>query len=186
MIPARERWPFAACGEDVTIYEWVRILDPERIRIGNHVIVDDFVFIDGGEELNIGSHVHIAAFVSLVGGGRIALGDFVGLASGTRIVSGTDLTDGSGLTGPTIPDRWRAVRRSFVQIGAHAMLGTNVVVHPGVTIGEGAIVGSQSLVTRDLPPWSVCIGVPARPVKERPRERVLEYERALRAAEAAG
>jgi galactoside O-acetyltransferase len=183
MTDPQERFGFRACGHDVTIYDWVRILDAGRISIGSHVIIDDFVFVDGGEGLSIGSHVHIAGFSSVVGGGTVELGDFVGIAGGTRLVSGTDLFDGTGLTGPTIPDRWRAVERSHINVGRHAVLGTNVVVHPGVTIGEGAIVGSSSLVTRDLPAWTICLGIPAVPVRERPRETILEHERALLEAE---
>jgi acetyltransferase-like isoleucine patch superfamily enzyme len=179
------RFNFRACGEDVRIYEWVRILDADRISVGSHVIVDDFVFLDGGGSLTIGSHVHIASYVGIIGGGSVVLEDFVGLATGTRLVSGTDIMDGSGLTGPTIPDRWRAVHRGSIHIGRHAVLGANVVVHPDVTIGEGTIVGSQSLVNRDLPPWSICFGVPARVVRERERATVDEFERQLRAAESA-
>jgi acetyltransferase-like isoleucine patch superfamily enzyme len=176
---AGNRFAFRSCGEDVTIYEWVRILHPELINVGSHVIIDDFVFIDGSGGIAIGSHVHIASFASLVGGGRIVVGDFAGIAGGSRLVSGSDRFDGSGLTGPTIPDRWRSVERSRIELGRHAVLGTNVVVHPGVTIGDGTIVGSNSLVTRDLPPWTICVGTPAEPVGERPRETMLEYERAL-------
>jgi acetyltransferase-like isoleucine patch superfamily enzyme len=180
------RFPFRACGEDVRIYEWVRILDPERITVGSHVIVDDFVFLDGGESLTIGSHVHIASYVGIVGGGTVVLEDFVGLATGTRLISGSDIFDGSGLTGPTIPDRWRAVTRGSIHIGRHAVLGANTVVHPNVTIGEGTIVGSQSLVTKSLPAWSICVGTPARVVRERANETIGEYERALLDAEASG
>src|SRR4051812_18005666 len=88
------RFGFRSCGDDVRIYEWVRVLDPERIDVGAHVIVDDFVFLDGGESLSIGSHVHIASYVGIVGGGTVVLEDFVGLATGTRLVSGTDIMDG--------------------------------------------------------------------------------------------
>ena len=59
------------------------------------------------------------------------------------------------------------------------MLGANVVVHPNVTIGEGTIVGSQSLVTKSLPPWTICFGVPARAVRRRERETIAAYEQAL-------
>ena len=65
------RFGFSACGEDVRIYEWVRVLDPEHISVGSHVIIDDFVFLDGGESLSIGSHVHIASYVGIVGGGTV-------------------------------------------------------------------------------------------------------------------
>jgi acetyltransferase-like isoleucine patch superfamily enzyme len=186
MIPARKRFAFRSCGHNVTIYEWVRILDAHRITIGSHVVIDDFVFVDGGAGISIGSHVHIAGYSSLIGGGEIDIGDFCGISAGSRLVSGTDLADGSGLTGPTIPPRWRAVERTFIKLGRHAMLGTNVVVHPGVTIGEGVVVGSGSLVNHDLPPWTICFGTPARPVRERPRELMLAYERELLAQEGSG
>jgi galactoside O-acetyltransferase len=178
------RFGFRTCGDDVRIYEWVRVLDPEHIDVGSHVIVDDFVFLDGGASLSIGSHVHIASYVGIIGGGDVILEDFVGLAAGTRLVSGSDVMDGSGLTGPTIPDRWRAVHRGSIHIGRHAVLGSNVVVHPDVTIGEGTIVGSQSLVTKSLPAWSICVGTPARPIRERASETITAFERELLAAEA--
>jgi len=180
------RFALAACGDDVTIYEWVRVLDPQRIEVGDHVIVDDFVFLDGGAGLRIGSHVHVAGFVSIVGGGTCELGDFVGLAAGCRLITGTDLMDGSGLTGPTIPAPQRAVHRGRIRIGAHAVIGTNAVVHTDVEVGEGAIIGSGSVVTRDVPPWTISVGVPARPVKERSRDRILEFERVVRARDARG
>ncbi len=177
------RFGFRSCGDDVVIYEWVRVLDPGRIDVGSHVIVDDFVFLDGGESLSVGSHVHIASYVAIIGGGTVVLEDFVGLAPGVRLVSGTEIVDGSGLTNPTIPDRWRAVQRGTIRVRRHALLGTNVVVHPNVTIGEGTIVGSQSLVTRDLPPWSICFGAPARVIRSRPKDTIGDYERALLVAE---
>jgi acetyltransferase-like isoleucine patch superfamily enzyme len=49
-----------------------------------------------------------------------------------------------------------------VRIGAHADIGVNAVVLPGVTIGKGAIVGAGAVVTRDVPPYAVVAGVPAR------------------------
>jgi acetyltransferase-like isoleucine patch superfamily enzyme len=173
------RFPFAACGDDVTIYELVRILDPERISVGSHVIVDDFVFVDGGGGVEIGSHVHIASFVCVIGGGRTTIADFAGLATGTRLITGTDDFDGSGLTGPTIPDRWRSVTRGEIHVGRHAVVGANSVVLPNVTVGEGAIVGAGSVVTKDVEPWTIAVGSPARPVKERPRETIERYEREL-------
>ncbi len=52
--------------------------------------------------------------------------------------------------------------RGPVRIGDHVWPGANVVVTSGVTIGERCVVGANSVVTRDLPPFSVAVGAPAR------------------------
>jgi len=46
-------------------------------------------------------------------------------------------------------------------------IGTKVTVTSGVTIGEGSVIGANAVVTRDIPPFSVAVGVPARVVKDR-------------------
>jgi putative colanic acid biosynthesis acetyltransferase WcaF len=46
-------------------------------------------------------------------------------------------------------------------------LAADVFVGPGVTVGTGAVVGARSNVFTDLPPWKVCVGSPAKPVKDR-------------------
>jgi len=55
-----------------------------------------------------------------------------------------------------------------IVIGENAWVAADAFVGPGVTIGEGCVVGARSVVVRDLPPWHVCVGNPCRPV--RPRE----------------
>ena len=50
---------------------------------------------------------------------------------------------------------------------------------PDVTIGEGSVIGACSLVTKDTEPWTVYVGVPARPVKVRPCVKMLEYAKRL-------
>jgi galactoside O-acetyltransferase len=168
-----------AHGEDVRIYPSARLIGPESIAIGSHVVVDDFVMLQSGERLTIGNYVHLAAFVSIMGGGVATIGDFVGLAAGARVLTGTDVVDGSGLCGPAIPAEMRGVVRPGVEIEPLAFVGANSVVHPGVTIGEGAVIGSQSLVLTDIEPWTVNVGAPTRTIKVRPRERMLEYARRL-------
>lgn len=54
-----------------------------------------------------------------------------------------------------------------ITIGDQAWIAADVFVGPGVTIGEGAVVGARSSVYKDLPAWKVCVGNPARPVKDR-------------------
>lgn len=52
-----------------------------------------------------------------------------------------------------------------IVVGAHAWVAARVIVQMGVTIGEGCVVGAGSVVTRDLPAWTVCAGVPCRPLR---------------------
>jgi galactoside O-acetyltransferase len=157
----------ASLGAHVVLHPACVFIDPERLHLGHHVIVSEFTWIHAGTCTVVGSFVHLANHTSIAGGGVCILEDFAGLSAGARIVTGSELVHGEGLTNPTIPRAYRAVRRSFVHLGRHAFLGTNAVVHPGVTIGEGAVVGSGAVVTRDVAPWTIVAGVPARPVGTR-------------------
>jgi galactoside O-acetyltransferase len=165
----------ARVGEDVRIYELSRLTEPQRISLGDHVLIDDFVFLQGGAGLDIGSYVHIASFASITGGGSAKLGNFCGIASGARILTGTDLFDGSGLIGPTVPPEYRSVERSDVVMGDHAFVGANAVVLPGVQIGEGAVIGSCAVVRENIEPWTINVGTPTRVVGTRPSEVILAH-----------
>jgi acetyltransferase-like isoleucine patch superfamily enzyme len=172
---------FAKIGDDVTIWPEAKILFPEVITIGDSVIIDDFVFIMGGKKTTIGSFVHIASFVSITGGGELIMDDFAGISSGCRVFTGDDDYLGGSLTGPTIPPQYRSPLRSYVHVKKHAIIGANTVILPGVTIGEGAAVGANSLVKSDLQPWTIYVGSPAKAIRIRPSERLLELETQLRA-----
>jgi len=139
------------------------------------------VMLMGGEGIRIGSFVHIGAHASIVGGGECVLGDFSGLSGGVRIYTGNEDYLGGSLTNPAVPEPWRVPVRSYVRLGKHAIVGANAVILPGVEVGDGAVVGALSLVTRDCEPWTIYGGSPAKPIKERPRERMLELEADLRA-----
>ncbi|HEX7817098.1 acyltransferase [Dyella sp.] len=173
---------FRKIGRNVKIYAGARILGAEHLTLGDNIIIDDFVMIYARAPSVIGSHVHVASFCSITGGGEFVLGDFSGLSSGVRIITGSDDFLGGGLTNPTIPEGYRSVMRSHVMVGRHALIGTNTVVLPGVEIGDGTAVGAASLVNRDLQPWGVYVGAPARRVRDRPSEAILAQEAALAAS----
>jgi putative colanic acid biosynthesis acetyltransferase WcaF len=63
---------------------------------------------------------------------------------------------------PHFPLIWKPVT-----IGAQAWICAESFIGPGVTVGEGAVIGARSVVTRDMPPWMVCAGNPCRPLKPR-------------------
>ena len=54
-----------------------------------------------------------------------------------------------------------------VEIGVDAMLFAQVFVSPGITIGDGAVIGARSVVTKDMPAWKICVGNPCKPIKDR-------------------
>jgi len=146
------------------------------LHVGEFSQIDDFVFLNAGIRLHIGSFVHVSSFSSIVGGGECELMDFCGLSAGCRIITGSDDFSGGYLTNPTVSSAYKNVQFGKVKIGRHAILGSNVVVMPGVTIGDGATVGAGSIVTKDLDAWTIYAGYSPRKIGERDRASVLAKE----------
>lgn len=157
------------CGVDVEIYPLAKIAKSDVITIGQHSQIDDFTFIYGGLGIKIGRYVHIASFVSIIGGGELVVGDYVSIACGARILTGTDSYYGGKRMSTVLPEEQRNIIRGRIVIEKDAFIGTNAVIHPNVTIGEGAIIGSNSLVLKDVESWSINVGSPCKKVGERPR-----------------
>lgn len=65
---------------------------------------------------------------------------------------------------------WEVVRTKPIRVCSNSWIGMNCIILKGVTIGEGAIVGAGSVVTRDVSPWTVVAGNPARLIREIPLE----------------
>ena len=171
----------ACVGQDVVIWPMAKIITPEAISIGNSVIIDDFTLIMGGVKTIIGDFIHIASFTSLTGGGELIMENYSGLSSGVRVYTGNEDYNGKLMTNPTVPAPYRIPIRSFVRIEQHAIVGSNAVILPEVVIGEGAVIGANSLVTKDCDPWTIYVGSPAKPVRKRPSRKILELELQLRA-----
>lgn len=163
---------FKKLGKNVVIYEKAKIIKPEVIEIGDFSEIDDFTFIYGGKGIKIGRYVHISRFVSIIGGGYLFLGDYTVLADGARILTGTDDYEGGYRMSTVLPNNQRNPKISFVRIEKDAFVGTNTIVHPGVTIGEGAIVGSNSLVLKDVEPWTINVGSPCKVIGKRPKVKL--------------
>ena len=169
---------FKKIGNNVKIYPLAKILNPEVISIGNNVIIDDFVLIYAKNKMKIGNYVHVACFSSITGGEFFEVGDFCAISQGCRILTGTDDFKDWGFGNTTIPEKYRNTKRAPIRIGKFCIVGANSVVLPGVTIGEGAVVGACSVVTRDSEPWGIYIG--NKKIGERNKEGVMKnYEKFL-------
>lgn len=168
------------CGDDVFISANVEIRRPHLVRVGSHVAIDSGLYLTTAAE--IGDYTHLSPYLTVIGGAQSTLlvEDFVTIAAGSRFICGSDRFMGDGFTSVTAPAEFRdTVDFGTIRCARFAGIGTNVVVMPNVTIGEGSVIGACSLVTKDTEPWTVYVGVPARPVKVRPRAKMLEYAQRL-------
>jgi len=167
-------------GVNVFINETAIIKRPHLCNIGSHNAIDNGVTIS--TELDMGDYIHIAPYVVVIGGenSKLILEDFSFVASGTKIVCGTEDYTGEGLVGPTIPKEMRSINYSTVKFEKYAGCGVNCSIMPGVTLSEGSILGANSLLTKDTEPWTIYVGSPAKPVKKRKKEKIIEYANILK------
>lgn len=171
---------FASIGEDVYINNFAEIRYPDKLTIGNHVAIDFGFFIS--TSASIGDYVHIGPFVSSIGGqtARLELGHLSSVAAGVRFICYGDEHLGEGIVGALIPLPFQDKRvGGTIQVAKFAAIGTNAVIMPGLVIGEGAVVGANSLLRENADPWTVYVGSPARPIGQRKKENILAYARTM-------
>lgn len=154
-------------SDNVYISEKVGIYTDE-LTIGHDVRIDDHVILTGN--IRIGNHVHIAAGCYLYGSGGLDIGDYANIAARTTILTASDDFSGAFMIGPTIPDKYRSVRRAPVFIGDHAIIGAGAVILPGSQVLEGTAIGAMSMVNKIVGPWGIFAGVPVKYIKPRLRD----------------
>ena len=164
-------------GAATRISDLAVIRYPDLTRIGDRCAIDEFTVVT--TILEMGSFVHIAPHCSILGGKEsvLTMGDFSGMAAGCRLICGSDDFRGGYLINPMVDLKYRNVIHGRIRIGRFATLGVNVIVLPSVTIGEGATIGAGSLVHKDVKPWTINVGVPARALGIRPQQEVEEKAR---------
>ena len=170
---------FKSKGDDIFIHEQAIIKHPQLSTIGSHVAVDNGVTFSTPVE--IGDYVHIAPFVCTIGGktNKVVFKDFSFVAAGTKLVVGSEDYTGEGLVGPTIPVKYRKLILEDIVFERFSGCGVNCTVMPGITFGEGSILGANSLATKDLEPWTIYVGSPAKPVRLRNKEIIIQYAKEL-------
>jgi acetyltransferase-like isoleucine patch superfamily enzyme len=145
-------------GSSVKINGSVQFRHLETFEIGNGVFIGAQAFIQGRYNgvTRIGNHVWIGP-QAYFDARNLILEDYVGWGPGAKVL-------GSAHTGLPIdqPIVETDLEIRPVKVEAWADIGTGAVLLPGVTIGKGAIVGAGAVVTRDVPPFSIVAGVPAK------------------------
>lgn len=143
-------------------YDPVVVIKPENVELHPTARVDSFVKIEAAGRVSIGKYVHVASFCHIaIGGGEVILEEGSAMASGSKIIGGSNLLDGESRSAVAPADQ-QQVKRYKTVLGKNAVLFTNAVVLPGVTIGEGAALAAGSVATRDIPAGELWGGVPAR------------------------
>jgi acetyltransferase-like isoleucine patch superfamily enzyme len=112
----------------------------DNVRIGANTIVNRRCYLDGRIGVEIGENCSISPEVCIL----------------------------SMDHDPQSPEF--AVRRGVTRIGAHCWIGARAMILAGVTIGEGAVIGAGAVVTRDIAPYRIAVGNPAREIKDRMRD----------------
>ena len=140
----------------------LQMLREGRLTIGPHAYFEPGVWltsdtgritIGGGSFLNL--NVMIAAVAA------VELGEHCMVANGCLITDGNHRFDD-----PDKPVPWQGfTSKGPVVIGDNVWLGANVVVTSGVTIGRRSVIGANSVVTEDIPPFSIAAGAPAKVLK---------------------
>lgn len=133
-----------------------------QVSFDKDVYVEKDVWIKGSARVHIGAGTKI--------GRRVVIGCNEGVRIGKNglIADNVSIRDTDhNFSDPEIPIKDQGITTKPVVIGDDVWIGYGVVVTKGVTIGKGSIVGANSVVTKDIPPYSIAVGVPARVIRER-------------------
>lgn len=155
-------------------FRWAGFLKATCLRllgakVGKRVIFYPGVWILPGRGLDLGDDVDLALDVLITTGGGVKIGDRVLIGYRTQIISANH----------KIPRNRRQIFNAGhnfgrVTVESDVWIGANCMLLPGITIGSGAVVGAGSVVTKDVPSYSVVAGNPARIV----RQRLIDNEQA--------
>lgn len=171
-----DRSKLRSCGRNVIIGLTARIRYPELVSLGDNVIIDDFTYIS--TELSMADFTHISTGCKLIGGraSRVVFGEFSTLAPNVVLSAGSD-DYVSGIATPMVPAKYKGEAVcGAIKLGRHCIVGANSTVLPNVSLADGACLGAQSLAKRSLDPWTLYAGIPARKIKQRDRNSILEKE----------
>ena len=173
-------------GRNVSISPQAIIKGGNRIRLSNNVMIERDVmlivddpnsFIEIGADtclfyhcmlstcggwIRIGNNCTVNSFAVLYGHGGLDIGGGVRISAHVVIVPMNHI-----FKNPAIPIWMQGETRKGIKIEDDVWIGAGAKILDGVTIGKGSVIGAGAVVTRDIPPYSVAVGVPAKVIKKR-------------------
>lgn len=174
-------------GRNVTFGTNVVLRHPQKIEIGDNVVIDDNVVLDAKGANNKGLFIGNGVFVGRntilsCKNGDIYLDDQANIGFNCEIFSANEVRVGKNvlmaaycyLVGGThtfartdIPMLLQEREARGIRVGDNAWLGAHVVVFDGTAIGKECVIGAGAVVNSDVPDWQIAVGIPAKPVKDR-------------------
>ena len=161
-----------------TVYLKNVITDP-NIFVGDYTVYNDFINDPRDfQKNNVLYHYPI-------NNDKLIIGKFCSIACGAKFIftsANHTLSSLSTYTFPLFFEEWELEKKDItdswdnkgdIVIGNDVWIGFEAVIMPGVKIGDGAIIGTRAVVTKDVPPYTVVGGVPARPIKKRFPDEVI-------------
>ena len=182
-IPESRLYPRAR--DTQTIYLRAAITDPS-IEVGEYTMYNDFVRDPRGfEKNNVLYHYPVNR-------DRLIIGRFCSIACGAKFLFTSAnhamrslstypfpiFFEEWGLDAKNIASAWD--NKGDIVVGNDVWIGFEAVILSGVTIGDGAIIGARAVVTRDVPPYTIVGGVPAKPIRKRFDEETIAQLKRMR------
>ena len=166
-------------GDRETVY-LKNVIDNPNIQIGDYTIYNDFVH-DPREFLKNNVLYHYP-----INKDRLIIGKFCSIACGAKFLFNSGNHKMASLSTYTFPlffEEWDLEKENVAQawdqkgdiiIGNDVWIGYEAVILSGVTIGDGAVIGCRAVVTKDVPPYTIVGGVPAKPIRKRFDEETIK------------
>lgn len=171
----------ARLASDARLLNGARILNARKVRdaisVGKGTIIRGELFIFGhGGQIKIGDSCYVGEDARIWSSSEITIGNRVLISHGANIHDNNSHPISakfrsqhfSAISKTGHPSSGVEISALPVMIEDDAWIGFNSIVLKGVTIGEGAIVGAGSVVTKDVAPWTIVAGNPARVIREIP------------------
>ncbi len=154
-------WVFAA--RLLRFYVRTNAAEACKVKLGKGSTIAPTATLRFGERITIGSNTHINHLCGIWASNdaTIEIGNDVLFGPGVYINSANH----NFKRGKLIREQYG--NHKSVKIGNDAWLGANAIVLPGVTIGDGSVIGAGAVVTKDIPPYSIAVGNPAAVIKKR-------------------
>jgi acetyltransferase-like isoleucine patch superfamily enzyme len=157
---------FRKAGKNIIFEPGVLVFHPETITLGSNIYIGHNTILKGyyNSVMEIGSNTWIGQGCFFHSAGNIFIGEVVGIGPMVRILTSYHAEDDNSSDLPIMqyPLEFQPVR---IEDGADVGVGS--IIMPGVVVGKNSIVGAGSVVTRDVLPYSVVAGVPAKLIRMR-------------------